>query len=283
MNIAERTLLVEKLICVAAVADRHQRDIIVSQLDPSLRGRIPRSDVLRPDVVSIVSACGEYDGGLDDLMAAVDLVEGGSDRDRALQAFRQAVVEVKAATAKPADIRPPAPPTAAAQPVAPGGQAPAAADPAAGVPVTFAGFISDLCTQNGWKLSEVDDELAMLEFDVGADGCQTVLLIPDELGLIILAPSGPTFDNEDDIPDELSFSLLVRNAKSRYTHWMIIETEDQYLYACASNLDRSNIDALSLKTGVELVVQESGAGLADSIDDAAGPQLCLDWAQFHFN
>lgn len=243
--------LIDALLQCASLADRSSRDTIVGQLPAQIRNSIRRSDVARVDVIN-------------------------------------AVVEVKAATARSAVVHPVKPPTPAAQPVAPGGEVaatsdPAADDPAAEVSVTFADFISDLCTQIGWKLSDFDDELAVLEFDVGADRCQVVLLTPDESGLVIRAPSGPTFETEADIPDELSSSLLKRNAANRYTHWLIIKIEDQYLYACTSNLDPTKIDALGLKTAIELVIKECGAGLTDSINDAAESQLGLDWAQFHFN
>lgn len=70
--------LIEALLACQAMETTQQRDLVVGGLPPHLRAAITRYGAARPDVLSMVRTAERYPGGLADLVAAVQLVEGAT-------------------------------------------------------------------------------------------------------------------------------------------------------------------------------------------------------------
>jgi hypothetical protein len=80
-NSAERASLmtfVEALLAVPAIGQESSRQALLQQLRPEISGAVPYSPHSRHHVISLVTTCMNYPGGLDELLAAVHDFEGES-------------------------------------------------------------------------------------------------------------------------------------------------------------------------------------------------------------
>jgi hypothetical protein len=68
------------------MADRGKRDLVVGQLRPEIAWNVARHDSAAFDVMSIVSTCLNYRGGLAELLEVVRFGERGSDAWKNLEA-----------------------------------------------------------------------------------------------------------------------------------------------------------------------------------------------------
>jgi hypothetical protein len=70
--------LIQALLVCPTISDRHTRDTVVSELPADVRSNIRRNTVDRVDVSNIVTACMNYEGGLQALIESVRFYEGNS-------------------------------------------------------------------------------------------------------------------------------------------------------------------------------------------------------------
>ena len=70
--------LVDALVECKTLAEKAGRDLCVALLDDPIPSKAPRHDDRGADVLSIVSTCLEYEGGIDSLVTAVEAREGNA-------------------------------------------------------------------------------------------------------------------------------------------------------------------------------------------------------------
>ncbi|QIB48233.1 effector-associated domain 2-containing protein [Streptomyces aureoverticillatus] len=87
----QRRRLLETLGRVPAMADPDTRSTVIRQLPPDMAGSVPRSAVTRFALLDLIDTCLSFPGGLDELIEALDMVDGGTS---ARAEFAAAVREV---------------------------------------------------------------------------------------------------------------------------------------------------------------------------------------------
>ncbi|MFD0315086.1 effector-associated domain 2-containing protein [Streptomyces flavalbus] len=87
----QRRRLVELLERLPAMTSPGDRSRLIRQLPPAIAVSVPQSDVTRFALLDLVDTCAEFPGGLDELRAALEMVDAGT---AAFAAFADAVREV---------------------------------------------------------------------------------------------------------------------------------------------------------------------------------------------
>lgn len=70
---------------VPAFSDYNARNAIINMLHPDIQGAISRSPIPAIEMVNTVKTCANYTGGLNELLAAIRIVEGDSEPMRELE------------------------------------------------------------------------------------------------------------------------------------------------------------------------------------------------------
>ncbi len=70
--------LADALLNCSTMSDRDMRDSVVDELPVEIRHKIKRSNSARSDVLSIVTACMDYEDGISELVEAVRFFEGSA-------------------------------------------------------------------------------------------------------------------------------------------------------------------------------------------------------------
>jgi hypothetical protein len=94
----------------------------------------------------------------------------------------------------------------------------------------FKDAMKDFAKEIEWELSDVDDESAAFDLETEDGNEHTLYLEYDKETLAFSIPSDFSCDRERDIPDELSTTLLKRNATLETGFWAIEEIEDEWTY-----------------------------------------------------
>ena len=94
----------------------------------------------------------------------------------------------------------------------------------------FKEAIKQFAEENEWAVGEIDKESATLDFETEAGGEYTLYLDYDEDTLNFSVPSATVFENEEDLPGEVSTELLKRNSELDTGFWAIEELEDGWGY-----------------------------------------------------
>lgn len=87
----QRRRLLDTLERVPAMADPDTRSSVIRQLPPAIAASVPRPTVTRFAVLDLIDTCLSFPGGLDELLDALDMVDGGT---AARAAFAAAVRDV---------------------------------------------------------------------------------------------------------------------------------------------------------------------------------------------
>ncbi len=109
--------------------------------------------------------------------------------------------------------------------------------------INFANTIKKFCAANRWKITNVNDKRAILQFSMNSGRDQTLYIIRYELTLEFSVPSMAAFDSEDDIPHFLSTLLLKRSAERKIGFWCIEEIRGKHIYSHMHNAEMQLIDS----------------------------------------
>jgi hypothetical protein len=66
------------LLACPSFRNSQQRDLIINTLRPEISGSITRSDNANADTINIINCVRNYSGGMEELLSAIELFEGGS-------------------------------------------------------------------------------------------------------------------------------------------------------------------------------------------------------------
>ena len=85
----------------------------------------------------------------------------------------------------------------------------------------FRSTIEGYCRDIGWNISSIDNQIAVIRFDMESGSTQTLLIVKYDSTLEFSCPSGLKFDDIDDIPHNLSTFLLGKNAEYKLGFWAL--------------------------------------------------------------
>ncbi|WP_013325250.1 hypothetical protein [Gloeothece verrucosa] len=106
----------------------------------------------------------------------------------------------------------------------------------------FRSTIQGYCREIGWNILDINDNKAVLVFQMSSGNSQTLYIIRYENTLEFSCPSGVKFDDIDDIPHQLSTWLLIKNSKFKIGFWCIEEIGGRQVFSIMHNAEMSLID-----------------------------------------
>ena len=122
--------------------------------------------------------------------------------------------------------------------------------------VNFMSTIQKYCAQAGWKIAEIDNEHAVLRFDMDSGRRQTLFILRFESTLEFSVPSMAVFDSENDIPHFLSTLLLKRSSENKIGFWCIEQIGGKHVYTCMHNAEMELIDSNYFTKVVRALIRE---------------------------
>lgn len=109
----------------------------------------------------------------------------------------------------------------------------------------FRSAVEQYCAEFKLQIVQLQDCCAEIEL-INEDGYTFTLFLehdPEEQELLFSIPSHAVFDQEEDIPDEVSTFLLKRNVAEDVTgHWALEELEEGWQYVLYHDLPLPNGD-----------------------------------------
>lgn len=106
----------------------------------------------------------------------------------------------------------------------------------------FRSTIEGYCRDIGWNISSIDNQIAVIRFDMESGSTQTLLIVKYDSTLEFSCPSGLKFDDIDDIPHNLSTFLLGKNAEYKLGFWALQKIGGKQTFSIIHNAEMSLID-----------------------------------------
>ncbi len=106
----------------------------------------------------------------------------------------------------------------------------------------FRSTIEGYCRDIGWKISSIDNQIAVIRFDMESGSTQTLFIVKYDSTLEFSCPSGLKFDDIDDIPHNLSTFLLGKNAEYKLGFWALQKIGGKQTFSIIHNAEMSLID-----------------------------------------
>ena len=122
--------------------------------------------------------------------------------------------------------------------------------------MNFQGTIQKYCNQIGWKISDINSEIAVLKFDMQSGRTQTMLISRNENMLSFLVVSMFKFDSEDQVPNYLSTILMKRNAQIMIGKWGINVSNSAHIYSVGHSVDMQLMNADFFRRVVTILITE---------------------------
>ena len=125
----------------------------------------------------------------------------------------------------------------------------------------FSGFkfrstIEGYCRTIGWNISRIDNQIAVINFNMESGSTQTLFIVKYDSTLEFSCPSGLKFDDIDDIPHNLSTFLLGKNAEYKLGFWGIENIGGKQVFSIIHNAEMSLIDVIYFGRVVAKLIQE---------------------------
>jgi hypothetical protein len=99
----------------------------------------------------------------------------------------------------------------------------------------FLDFITRMCGAQNWKITESDNEHAIIQFAVNEARSQTLFIFSFDDALEFSVPSFAAFDSLEDVPHLISSTLLQVNAKTKIGFWCLEQIGDHHVYTFMHN------------------------------------------------
>jgi hypothetical protein len=99
----------------------------------------------------------------------------------------------------------------------------------------FPEFITRMCDANKWKITESDNEHAVIQFAVNETRSQTLFIFSFDDSLEFSVPSFAAFDSLEDVPHLISSTLLQVNGKTKIGFWCLEQIGNHFVYSFMHN------------------------------------------------
>jgi len=108
----------------------------------------------------------------------------------------------------------------------------------------FKNTVKGYCSQIGWNIAEIDDDRAILIFNMESGREQRLFIIRFGETIEFSVPSLLQTEDEDEIPHELSTMLLKRNSSTTFGFWAIETIGEKFTFTIMHNaqIELINVD-----------------------------------------
>ena len=106
----------------------------------------------------------------------------------------------------------------------------------------FQQTIRNYCSDLGWRISNIDNRMATLRFDMESGQVQALFITRYESTLEFSVPSVFRFDTADEVPGYLSTLLLKWSAERKIGFWCLEEVGEKLIFSCMHNAEMQLID-----------------------------------------
>jgi hypothetical protein len=106
----------------------------------------------------------------------------------------------------------------------------------------FRTTIQNYCDKLDWNISDINNDGAVIKFEMDSGSTQTVFIIKYENTLEFSCPSGIKFGSRDDIPHILSTILLEKNSEYKLGFWCIEKIGEKLVFSVMHNSELTLID-----------------------------------------
>lgn len=120
----------------------------------------------------------------------------------------------------------------------------------------YTSTIRNYCNHLGWKITDLNDQRAILQFTADSGTNQTLFIIRYDNTLEFSCPSGVKFQNRDDVPGWMSTLLLCENTGYKVGFWCIENLGGKCVFSIMHNAEISLIDVNYFRTVIRQLVAE---------------------------
>jgi 8-oxo-dGTP pyrophosphatase MutT (NUDIX family) len=122
----------------------------------------------------------------------------------------------------------------------------------------FRRAIKTYCEELGWKVSELDEDHAILEFRTSKRG-RSMNIVRYDSTVEFSVPSLAAFSSEDELPEDISRILLQRNSEKKIGFWCIDKIKDKFVYSHMHNVELKLLDSRYFSHLVQGLINECDA------------------------
>lgn len=101
----------------------------------------------------------------------------------------------------------------------------------------FKNAIQECAAQNEWKIADLNDRRAILNFSMDSGRTQILYIIRYGLTLEFSVPSLVSFDSEADISHQLSTFLIAQNSQNKFGFWCLEPIGEKLVYSYMQNIE----------------------------------------------
>jgi 8-oxo-dGTP pyrophosphatase MutT (NUDIX family) len=123
----------------------------------------------------------------------------------------------------------------------------------------FKRAIKTFCEEYKWKLLEVDEDRAELEFDTSKGRHKQFHIERHDSTVEFSVPSFMSFKTEEEIPNTLSTLLLRRNSQKKIGFWCIDQIQGKFVYSCMHNAELKLLHSQYFAGIIEGLIEECAA------------------------
>jgi hypothetical protein len=134
--------------------------------------------------------------------------------------------------------------------------------------MNFETVIQEYCDGQGWEITDLNDTMATLKFNMETGRTQAVYIVNYEDMLEFSIPSMAAFDNLDDIPGDLAAVMLRRNATKKIGFWCIEEIAEKQVLSFMYNVEMELLNSDRLDKLVIALITECDEFEGEILDNA---------------
>jgi hypothetical protein len=120
----------------------------------------------------------------------------------------------------------------------------------------FERTIQKYCEDQSWKLADLNERRAILQFTMESGRTQTLYIIKYDTTLEFSVPSALSYPSTDDVPHYVSTLLLQRNSQKKIGFWCIEEIQGKKTYSCMHNAEMNLLNSDYFGSVVSALIQE---------------------------
>ena len=120
----------------------------------------------------------------------------------------------------------------------------------------FKKAIPALAQENNWKVTEIADDRAVLEFATAGGRTQTLYILKYPATLEFSVPSAAIYNSVDEIADHLATQLLKRNNALQIGFWALEEIQGKWVFSVMYNEELSRLHAEKFGNVVSALVAD---------------------------
>jgi 8-oxo-dGTP pyrophosphatase MutT (NUDIX family) len=133
----------------------------------------------------------------------------------------------------------------------------------------FRRAIKTYCEELNWKISELDEDHAILEFRMPSKRSRSMYIVRYDSTIEFSVPSLASFSSEEELPEDISRILLQRNSEKKIGFWCIDRINEKFVYSHMHNVELKLLDSRYFAQLVQGLINECDAieGFIETLPD----------------